>query len=270
LFPFLASLSANDGHALMQHIAHLGQQGVNFNQVLTDLLAVLHKISVTQVVTDIYQTDDDFAELTHYAKAFSAEDVQLFYQIGLVGNRDLVYAPSLRSGFEMTLLRMLHFMPQQTQHQTPIKKTTPTVAPVQKKAPTETVAVVADEKDWSSIVNQLKLSGMTKVLAQNCALAELNDDKIVLHLTAKHASFCNDKLQKQLCEALETYFAHKLVLKIEVVEKPMATPASLKQEKKDKALKQAKTSITDDPHVQSILQDFGGSLDHSSIKPTKT
>jgi DNA polymerase-3 subunit gamma/tau len=41
----------------------------------------------------------------------SAEDLQLFYQIALIGRRDLPLSPDARSGFEMILLRMLAFRP---------------------------------------------------------------------------------------------------------------------------------------------------------------
>jgi DNA polymerase-3 subunit gamma/tau len=43
---------------------------------------------------------------------FLADEVQLYYQIALVGLRDLPFAPDQRSGFEMTLLRMLTFTPE--------------------------------------------------------------------------------------------------------------------------------------------------------------
>jgi DNA polymerase-3 subunit gamma/tau len=45
------------------------------------------------------------------AKLLSPEDVQLFYQIAINGRKDLDLAPDPRSGFEMTLLRMLAFTP---------------------------------------------------------------------------------------------------------------------------------------------------------------
>ncbi len=51
------------------------------------------------------------AELTRFAKAIPAEDVQLYYQIALAGRRDLSLAPEPRAGFEMSLLRMLAFRP---------------------------------------------------------------------------------------------------------------------------------------------------------------
>ena len=43
---------------------------------------------------------------------FSPEDVQLYYEIGLRGRRDLALAPDPRLGLEMTVLRMLAFAPE--------------------------------------------------------------------------------------------------------------------------------------------------------------
>jgi len=40
--------------------------------------------------------------------------VQLWYQMALTGRRDLAIAPSPRTGFEMSLLRMLAFRPAET------------------------------------------------------------------------------------------------------------------------------------------------------------
>ena len=45
------------------------------------------------------------------ARDLSREDVQLYYQIGLIGQRDLALAPDPRTGFEMVMLRMLAFVP---------------------------------------------------------------------------------------------------------------------------------------------------------------
>jgi DNA polymerase-3 subunit gamma/tau len=48
------------------------------------------------------------------AQALPAEDVQFYYQMGLIGRRDLPLAPDPRGGFEMVLLRMLAFRPADT------------------------------------------------------------------------------------------------------------------------------------------------------------
>src|SRR5690606_6318249 len=54
------------------------------------------------------------------------ELVQLWYQMALNGRRDLGYAPSPRSGFEMSLLRMLAFRPGEQQAQAAAPRTAST------------------------------------------------------------------------------------------------------------------------------------------------
>ena len=49
--------------------------------------------------------------LERLARALAPEDVQLYYQTAIIGRRDLALAPDPRTGFEMTLLRMLAFRP---------------------------------------------------------------------------------------------------------------------------------------------------------------
>ncbi len=48
---------------------------------------------------------------TSSRRRIGAEDVQLYYQTAILGRRDLALAPDPRSGFEMTLVRMLAFRP---------------------------------------------------------------------------------------------------------------------------------------------------------------
>ncbi len=53
------------------------------------------------------------AAIKELAAQFSAEQVQLYYQIGLIGKRDLPLAPTPQTGFEMVMLRMLAFAPEE-------------------------------------------------------------------------------------------------------------------------------------------------------------
>ena len=50
--------------------------------------------------------------LNTYAKVFSPESVQLYYQIVLEGIKEYSAAPDGKSAFEMTLLRLLAFSPE--------------------------------------------------------------------------------------------------------------------------------------------------------------
>ena len=74
---------------------------------------VLHRIAIAQAVPDaVDNSRGDRERINAYAAQFAGEDVQLFYQLGLHGRRDLPLAPDPRGGLEMALLRMLAFKPQ--------------------------------------------------------------------------------------------------------------------------------------------------------------
>ncbi|VAW53442.1 DNA polymerase III subunits gamma and tau [hydrothermal vent metagenome] len=108
----LKALVANDAPQVMQHVAELSDLSADYASVLAELLAMLHQMALAQKVPDA--VDENLVDrevLKQLAKQVSSEDIQLFYQIGLIGRRDLPLAPDPRSGLEMALLRMLAFKP---------------------------------------------------------------------------------------------------------------------------------------------------------------
>src|SRR5262249_61422068 len=81
-------------------------------QVLDELASLCVRVAMKQAVSE-FDGDELYAPevLERLAKAIAPEDVQLFYQTAITGRRDLGLAPDPRSGFEMTLLRMIAFRP---------------------------------------------------------------------------------------------------------------------------------------------------------------
>ena len=112
VFGLLEALVAHDARALMQAVADLAEQGADFAGVMAELISTLQRLAIAQVVPEAADNSlGDQARLLELAGRISAEDVQLFYQLGLHGRRDLPLAPEPRGGFEMALLRMLAFRP---------------------------------------------------------------------------------------------------------------------------------------------------------------
>ncbi len=113
IHPLLDALVASDAQAMLAAVAQLAEQNPDYSGALDELLAMLHRIAVVQAVPAVLeQTPDERERLQQLAADMTAEDVQLYYQIGLNSQRDLPFAPDQRSGFEMALLRMLAFKPQ--------------------------------------------------------------------------------------------------------------------------------------------------------------
>lgn len=110
LFRLLDAIASADGDALLTTLTHLDAQAPDYTALLGELAACLQRIAVLQLLPAARNEDDD-AELVALAGRFAAEDVQLYYQIAVIGRRDLPWAPEPRLGFEMSLLRMLAFRP---------------------------------------------------------------------------------------------------------------------------------------------------------------
>lgn len=110
--PLLDALIAGNAEQLLAQVAVLAEQNPDYAGALTELLSLLHQVAVVQAAPAYANVNPDSAERLQYlAQAMSAEDVQLYYQIGINSQRDLALAPDLRAGFEMALLRMLAFRP---------------------------------------------------------------------------------------------------------------------------------------------------------------
>ncbi len=108
----LRALIANDAAAVLQQVDALSEMTPDYPSVLAELLALLHQMALAQKVpaaVDENLVDRD--ALMALANQVSTEDIQLFYQVGLIGRRDLPLAPDPKSGLEMALLRMLAFRP---------------------------------------------------------------------------------------------------------------------------------------------------------------
>uniref|UniRef100_UPI0028A8F5EA DNA polymerase III subunit gamma/tau n=1 Tax=Stutzerimonas balearica TaxID=74829 RepID=UPI0028A8F5EA len=112
VYGVLEALLQGDARALLDAVRNLAEQGPDWNGVLAELLNVLHRVAIAQALPDAVDNGQgDREQVLTLAQALPAEDVQYYYQMGLVGRRDLPLAPDPRSGFEMVLLRMLAFRP---------------------------------------------------------------------------------------------------------------------------------------------------------------
>ena len=173
VFDIVEALLARDAKRVLACVEALDERAPDYREVLADLAAVLQKLALLQAVPDLQLDEaEDIETYKRLAGALTPEDAQLFYQIAIVGRRDLELAPDVRGGFEMVLLRMLAFgiadgaQVQTSNAAAPIK-----AAPVA-KAPAAAVtsattsgAVPATAADWSAIVAQMNLQGMVKELA---------------------------------------------------------------------------------------------------------
>src|SRR3990167_3503254 len=115
VYGVLHALIEGDARGLIEAVRHLAEQGPDWNGVLSEMLNVLHRVAIAQALPEAVDNGQgDRERVLELAKVLPGEDVQFYYQMGLIGRRDLPLAPDPRSGFEMVLLRMLAFRPADT------------------------------------------------------------------------------------------------------------------------------------------------------------
>lgn len=108
----IESLANNDTEAMFQAIDDAADRSPDFIMVLDEMISSFYQLSLAQMAPVIIeQRSFDRQWLEQTSNKFSAEQLQLNYQICLTGKRDLPLAPDSRTGFEMLMLRLLAFRP---------------------------------------------------------------------------------------------------------------------------------------------------------------
>jgi DNA polymerase-3 subunit gamma/tau len=288
LYRILSALAQRNSEVLYNVISELKTTTPDYSDVISNLLSVLHYVALLQQIPAAYDPSmGDEASLRDLARLLSPEDVQLFYQIGINGQRDLNYAPEPSMGVEMTLLRMLAFKPVNSEglntappaqpgsanplEQNRDKQVTPTQIASEDAAP----AITATEQskkpellnDWSAIVTELKLGGLLNQLAMNCSLLEKSDDRIVLALDPTFENLLTKERQENLKEALTSFYNKNVLLEIEVKQAEKETPAMQEKREEQARLDAAQQAIEDDANVKKILDTFQAQISTDTIQP---
>ena len=140
------ALASQSGATLLSSIAKMAEQSPDYGAAMGDILSVWHQVAILQTVPEALDKRlSHFAELASLAETVSREDVQLFYQICLLGRKDLNLAPDQRSGFEMAMLRALAFRPASNGRSTAVSPVIPEVAPPVRKFDAAEVPVASNQ-----------------------------------------------------------------------------------------------------------------------------
>ncbi|MDP2071368.1 MAG: DNA polymerase III subunit gamma/tau [Methylotenera sp.] len=301
LYQLIDALLANDGAGIIAQAKSMEERSLSFEAALNDLAQLLHQIAVAQTVPD--SVADDLPERTlllGLAQRISPETLQLYYQIALLGRRDIGLAPDEFAGFTMSLLRMLAFTPSEgeakklpnkplaqpnkAQADTLVKPqilSQPIEKPIDKPAEPvlqqsdslQTDEMIENESNqsfngnWRGLLDQLKL-GLARNLALNSALLSYDENTMRFAIQDKDKALLSPMYQDKLSSALQQHFGRKIRLEFSV-EGSANTPAKQVAQEKAHAQANAESSIEDDSFVQALINDFGASIIPNSIKPIK-
>jgi DNA polymerase-3 subunit gamma/tau len=292
-------LAGGDGAALLEEIERIASFAPDFAQVLDELAALLHRIQLLQLIPGAAGEDD--AALLGLAGRLKAEDVQLWYQMAVTGRRDLPLAPTPRVGFEMTLLRMLAFVPVGTKATAPTRPATATAAPkpVPSRAepavarasrdggnvaspmpePPQTRPVGAKEApasvnnpspttdDWDALIRRAELGGPLGQFARQTTLVAIEGSLVRLAVKPAHEHLASVPVVSQLEQKLGAALGGKVKIKFERDKGGAESPAEQQTRNESSRRQAAEESLRRDPVVQSLMETFGGRMISGSVRP---
>jgi len=275
-------LAAGDAKGIVEVIREIDEQFPDYSRLLDDVARDLQRVAVYQVVGTCDSEDElSEKEIAGLADLMPTADVQLFYQVAIMGRRDLHLAPDPRSGAEMTLLRMLAFKPAETavtgssgggsaalnvaaRKATPVQKKLQTKA-VQPPQPSTAPSTWSDP-DWSQLVSDLQLSGAVRLLASNCAFLRREENTVFLGLDPRSGAMLTKQRKDLIAERLTEYFGENLVVDIALGSAAEETPLQQETRMADERLEEARQSLEADPNVKALKTMFGAELKTDTIE----
>ncbi|MDG4554611.1 MAG: DNA polymerase III subunit gamma/tau [Candidatus Competibacter sp.] len=264
----LQTLAAGEAPAVMRQVAELDELAPDYAMVLAELLSLLQRVALAQAVPGAVPEDGvaDPEDLQQLARTLPPEDVQLFYQIALLGRRDLPLMPEPRGGFEMVLLRMLCFRPAVREiaaspsFEARSAPAASAVATASRPASPASSAPTQATSEWDTLVERLKLTGIAKQVAMNCALIERQGNEFRLALEPGHAQLCNKSIEDRLKVALEQQLGAPVSLRFQVGSTVEETPARQRFQQQAERQQVAAEQIARDPHVRDMQETFGARI----------
>lgn len=271
-------LAAGDAAELLRFARSLEQWAPDYAQLLDELASLLTRVALKQVVSD-YEGDELYAGelIERLAGALGTEDVQLYYQTAIIGRRDLPIAPDPRTGFEMTLLRMIAFRPHvdgapvaqprafaQPGAEMPTEGATEAGASDASPAGT-----VVPSGEWAAVLAQLDLQGAARQLANHCVLVGREGARVRLALDPRSRSLRTASLEEKLVQALSRHFGE--AVRVEFVSAPASgeTPAQSRQRTERERADAARRDFETDPGVRGFREHFGAEVLPETVRPLK-
>ena len=279
----LDALAARDSERLLATGDELASRALDLAGVLDELQRGFHDLAVAEELRSAPGTG-----YSRFHGRFSAEDLQLYYQIALMGRRDIEFAPDPKIGFDMTLLRLASFEPfgdagdreeitgtpaeepsadAYVQPLEPQREERPPTARIEKTSNDDpaTRAPARDSADWGDVVTAMAPEGVTAMILKNSNLTDRGAERWLIRLDQSHESLLNDKQRAEIEGLVANYAGRDLRVDFEIgqldTETPMARESRIARETREKA----EATLMQDPNVRTMLDEFGGTLDSARL-----
>jgi DNA polymerase-3 subunit gamma/tau len=291
LFTLLEYIADRNTRALVAEIEAIASRAISFELTLKELATLVAKIALVQTVGQDAAAGPDSARLVQLAGKFAVDEVQLVYQIALLGRRDLHLAPDEQSGFTMTMLRAIAFL-QSDGGGEAAKKSTPSseprsstssvdgVAPAKSGEARRPEAAIANEtsksyavadmptvSDWPAFVSARSFTGMAGMLAKQSEFVSFADSVLTLTVAEAQKHLADKKYHEKLKADLGGLLGENLRIQVTIGQVVGQSLAAAEERARSEAEQAAVQSIDNDPFIKNLADEFGATIDRAAIRP---
>ena len=306
VYRLAGALIAHDAVQLLAIVADSSELSPDYAAILDALLYLLHRMTIAQLAPQaIDNSEGDREQVQQLAASVTADELQLFYQMGLLGKRDLHLAPDLRTGLEMALLRMLAFRPSAmtepvagiglaATEPAPAKKPEaagavapaaaapagePPASPLTTSAAGEPAGFPAagtadgqlpmaeNHQDWLDLFSRLPLAGFLQAVAGECVLLSRAGDCWNFALDRSRVQLYNDRHAAQLGEVLAAFYGRPVRVNVVDQASELPTPAAFYQARKEARHQSALAALQQDETVQYFIEQYQAQIVPDSVTP---
>lgn len=274
---------AKDTVSALSKLDEISNMCVDLHLIMEDIIEILHSIALAQISPELVQNKPfNLVKILDYANKVDANNIQLLYQVALLGRKDLAITPNLKSGVEMLIIRLIHFQPEigiTKKESPPISKQAVSDTNLLNSVQKETISksknsekknIPSNEEGWHQLIKELKLSGLSKVIAEHCQLT-INDDQYHLLLSSTKSNLLTDNIKQQITKAIQDKTSRnvKVFFTIADTKSNLITPASIiSKENEEKRVKMEQEILTDDS-ARYIMDKFNATLTEVSSSNTE-
>ena len=276
------------------------QTGVDFNDVLRELIALLHQVALRQALPKAELAPQfEAADIAELATALKPEDTQLYYQFALAAKRDMAVVSDYKAAFEMTMLKMVCFVPfhaesipqpvqKQTQAttSTAIPKSVPSTNAVAKVSHTNQSAKISNNSlsthgtsrpqknlldcksidGWRHYVEASGLKGAARAICLNSSITIESDNQATIEVSPDIKDLCSEDIKTEILNKLKQLNGNDIQLTFKYAT-PVATPISEEEKINRQKQHDAEMSIKEDPNVQELQKKLGAQVMSNTTKP---
>ena len=282
----------------------MSEKSADYATALDELMSLVHAVSLFQLCPESLQYKGiDTREISLFSDRVGAEELQLLYQIALVGKRDFHYAPDPRSGFEMTVMRMLAFQPRKPVVNHPSDNKPQTIKPACSKsdpsaappAPGKSDAPEVSEasaaplasgtgkpdlqnmgtpQGWRNFIDQSGLTGVKRGLLMNMSPISVDGQVITLALDSSRRTMFSEDRKRKIEQHLKERFSMDILLKVEIKDLSQSaaekeTPARHVEQQRQLEENAVRQAFIGDSNVQNLIDVFDAEIDNDSIRKIK-